>query len=471
MKPSLRTALILIAPLIAVTGFGLGMRAGASRPEAFAEVSMAPIAPGADAAYLVISTFVRQGGIDERRPLRDLRLTIKEFDSEDFLFTTNDDSVAVLTIPIKGKRREAPLHIRLTSNEFAHPLADGNVRLDERTAFFQGEPSLAAAVPARAEGKPIALFAVGGGLPVAFESDVIVRISGHAATTLALDPEPGLMVAAADQQPCLTRDLTLLRAQPNFAVTGLSIKEPLPDGAIPKDGPSNAALPHAAPAGVATEWFGALPTSPGLSSINLPLSRFIQANTPFDVEVSVPSPKRALYLEIDSAEGQWYQTALGPIDQKLGTTLPALPAGNYVAVVANHFDARDKSNARLQPFAVGEHDVCARATAALRIPAELSLPRSKLLSGTATVELAVLARRRRGYGIGFASLLSGLLALGLLVFDAVRDTKRKLRALAADAELSEVDATVSDSSGAISALVLAFLAFSTLALVALTRMF
>jgi hypothetical protein len=297
------------------------------------------------------------------------------------------------------------------------------------------------------------VFVPGAGLPVGFASDVIVKVepqpTGEPFPNLVAMPEPGMDVLHEATLPCPAQGLHLLRVVPQFAVVGFHLE--------------------LASRGKVGEWFGALPTFPGVGAFDLPLSRVIAADKAFPITVSVPSPKRALYIEIVSPRGQWFLQELRDVRYDQQVMIPPLPDGDYVAVLANHFLARDRTNARMQPFHVGAAGVCERAGAALGPTLEADLAPQVVLPGVALANAQHRARRIRGYAIGFSSLALGLVALAFLVVGALRESTRKLALLSADAEVSERQLSDSGNGGAIVSLLLALLAFAVLACVAYAK--
>jgi hypothetical protein len=452
MNPRLRTVLIVVAPVLAVTGFALGMRYGASSAAVYVDVLQSrSVGPG-HPVYLQFATMLRESGVDERAPGQSIHVEVGTPETTIARdVTSNEDAVAVLAVPWAVGQNSWLVRVR--------SLLPGGVLTEQRLTLEAQSTSadgaaLVATKPAKSEGDLASAVVVpGAGLPVGFPSDVVVKVgplpTGVPFPELVVTPEPGMEVLHDATQRCPAEGLFLLRVLPQFAVVGFHLEF--------------------ASSGKVGEWFGALPTFPGVGAFDLPLARVIAADKEFPITVSVPSPKRAMYMEVVSSRGQWFLQELRDVRNDQQVMIPPLPEGDYVAVLANHFLARDRTNSRMQPFHVGAGNACARAVAALGPTFEANLSPQVVLPGVALANTEHRNRRIRGYAIGFSSLALGLVALTVLVLGALRESTRKLALLSADAELSTQRLATSGNGGAIVSLLLALLAFAVLAFVAFAK--
>jgi hypothetical protein len=139
-----------------------------------------------------------------------------------------------------------------------------------------------------------------------------------------------------------------------------------------------ATLRAQAQAGRTGEWIGGLYMSPGAPSIDV--APVAQPAAPIDLGVTMPTPRRVAYVEIDDATGRaWAASpalATGP-DGRSGARLhvPALAPGLYWAVAAADPDGASSLGAGTiaRPFFVASSEEAALAMATDR--AACSLPR------------------------------------------------------------------------------------------------
>ena len=345
-----RTALKVLAPLVAILTLMIGLRVGAGEAVRAAVIFGAP--PGHPApdgttrlAWQML-TFLDDRGVKETIPMRGLTAIARSKGHEaHWTGASNADGIAEIAIAIEGVAFGDPVDLEVRAEGEASPIAQGRVEWREVAGTGAGSGLGGAAGSLGGERRVLP----GGGVRPTLKTgsiglDVVVEgdrlIAGFptslwiraapppgissAGLAIEIDPEPGLLADRAKTTTCEGGWAELpVTAQAHVVGAGLVAHAPSRgEGAD-------------APAG---KWFGALPVAPGAFFVSMP--RVIPAGAPSTVVLIAPNPRDVVYAELDDTRGRVAAAALPVVNEPGDPTprarfeLPALAPGLHWLVVS-----------------------------------------------------------------------------------------------------------------------------------------
>jgi hypothetical protein len=202
--------------------------------------------------------------------------------------------------------------------------------------------------------------------------------------------------------------------------------------------------------------------SPGAAALTT-RARWSPAEGPA-IELTLPSPRSAVYLEIDDAAGRvWAQTATPATEgaAQLHVVAPPLPAGLYWAIAANDpsaaaalgpgtsarpffVAATDREALAFGGHAAGARDDCAPPMApgpadpsrplaiCLATTPVAAAPRWLALDGFVGARARAASVRARGLVVALGAVLTAIAIEAVLLLRAVAVSRRRLRLAAED---------------------------------------
>ncbi len=438
MTERIRTALVLLVPIVAVLCVVMGLRLGARGAVRAADVYVSAPAPESEAFYLEVLVSSDDRGVKEPAVLRGLQVTVDQCGTRtDATVDTTSHGVAVVRVPWQATDHGAACARRITLRhpEEASPLADGVIALP---------PPASPAVPAdglrptkRDGALRIELFAPEGKLPVDAEGELWVRISKDGVPQSAsLEIESEDVEAPKGTLVTCTNGFAMIPVKPRFPIAGVSL--------------------HAhAEQGVFGDWFGPLPTLPGATRARL------ESDSTLVLHPAGPRP--ALYGKVFGAHGLLDAFVVVPAgDGDVRVPAPALGDDRvlWLAVSSDPF-------VTLSPEGEAHVSRSALASSALRVGRKAApmpclfgprlvaeggtpVPRSvRVLEGLSTRRAVDDARRAKGWLVALGGLLGGAFAEILLLVLGARRAARDLAAFeAAAADMNgDADAGVDLGSG------------------------
>ncbi|MBX3207253.1 MAG: hypothetical protein KF764_19555 [Labilithrix sp.] len=470
-----RTALIVLAPIVAVATMMLGLRVGAGNVVHAASVFAAP--PGKPAspdapvpfAWQVL-TYLEDRGTRETLGVSDLTVIARSKGHESrWSGASNADGVAEPSLALPGLAPNDPVEIEVRAAGDAEPLARGFV--DWQSPAWAREPTddgaRAAVRPSKREGAIALDVLVEGERLVVGEATPLwahVGAPGGDASrvTLTLTPEAGLRLDE-DTAKIGCDGWAEIAAVADGHVAGIQIDAKDPDGR------------HGT-------WFGALPVAPGAFFVGAP--RFVRAGTKETAVLVAPNPRTVVYAEVDDERGRVFAAAL-PLAVEPGDpvprarfAMPALAPGLHWIVVSGEPRGAERlaGAAIAKPFLVGDapgvrpDEACSIGPWLAKRPAT-GFPRWLALDGMATRGAANRASHRLGLFIGLLALFAAAVLEVLLLTAAAREA----RAIMLLADLDEPAAarervTAKPPGGGLAiALLVAVLGFALLAVLMLTK--
>lgn len=460
--PSLRSLLIVTAPLVSIGTLMVGLRIGAGSAFRAATVFTAPpgkpfSASGPAPFSWQVVTYLEDQGVREVIAIDGLSVVVRSKGQESrWTGKSNADGIAEPHFELANVAEGDPIEVEVRTETDKEPLARGTVTWSSRTEVSRiGSPVR----PSRRDGSiPIDLFVEGGRLVTGFETPLWARMHASVHTAVHLEPEAGLRLQRQETEiECGGWAKILAIAEGH--VTGLQIE----------------AKGH----GEQGIWFGALPVAAGAFFIDAP--RFIGPGAKQAVTLVAPNPRTVVYAEVDDERGRVYAAAL-PVAEAAGDPipkahleLPPLADGLHWLVVSGEpRGAENLGGATIaKPFLVGEAadvhptEECSIGPWLAQHPA-IGFPRTMALDGMATRGAANRARHRLGLFIGLASLLSAAILELLLLTAAAREARAALQAAELDDE-NKVTHEAGDKRGLVIALLVAILGFALLAILLIAK--
>lgn len=468
-----RTALIVLAPIVAVATLMFGLRLGAGNAVRAASVYAAPPGMPASAGAPVpiawqVLTYLEDRGTRETLGVDSLTVVARSKGHEArWTGASNADGVAEASLAIPGLAPNDPVEIEVRAAGDAEPLARGFVDWQSPTwAREPGDGERASVRPSRREG-PIGLDVLveGERLVVGERTPLWAHVTSGAGTsdvTLKLTPEAGL------------------RLDDDSAKVGCDGWAEIP--AVAEGHVAGVGIEAGDPEGRRGVWFGALPVAPGAFFVGAP--RFVPAATPETVVLVAPNPRTVVYAEVDDERGRVYAAALplaatadDPVP-RARFAMPALAPGLHWIVVSGEPRGAERlaGAAIAKPFLVGgapgvrPDEACSLGPWLARRPAT-GFPRWLALDGMETRGAANRASHRLGLFIGLVSLLAAAVLEALLLTAASREARAVL--LLADLDETagaRARVTAKSPGGSLAiALLVALLGFALLAALMLAK--
>ncbi len=469
IKGRRRTALIVLAPIIAVATLMLGLRVGAGNAVKAASVFAAPPgkapAPGAPVplAWQVL-TYVEDRGVRETIGMRDLTVVARSKGKESrWTGSSNADGIAEASLAFADLAAGDPVEIEVLAAGEPQPLARGLAEWQSpswaRDPEERGEH--AAARPSKREGAiAIDVLVEGERLVVGFETPVWAHVLGSgidpSRVALHATPEAGLRLEIEDPR-LACEGWAEIPAVAEGHVVGLQVEA--------KDAEGRKGV-----------WFGALPVAPGAFFVGAP--RHVPEAKSETVVLVAPNPRNVVYVEVDDERGRVFAAALplavepgDPVPRARFQMPPLAPGLHWIVVSGEPRGAERLAGAAIaKPFLVGEapgvrpDQACSIGPWLAKRPAT-GFPRWLAVDGMATQGADNRARHRLGLFIGLFSLFAAAVLEVLLLTAASREA----RAVMLLADLDEPEAerarvTAKPPGGGLAiALLVAVLGFALLA--------
>lgn len=448
---SRRTALIVLAPIVAVATLMLGLRVGAGNAVKTASVFAAPPGKPASAGAPVpfawqVLTYVEDRGVRETIGMRDLTVIARSKGNESrWTGSSNADGIAEATLALPELAPGDPVEIEVRVAGEAQPLAQGLVDWqspvwghdrEESHPLVRGAPNAhaerAAARPSKRVGPlGIDVLVEGERLVVGFETPIWAHVVGSGVdpsrVTVHATPEAGLRLEK--DEPKLACDgWAKIDAVAEGHVVGLQVDAKDPDGKT----------------GV---WFGALPVAPGAFFVGAP--RHVPEGKAETVVLVAPNPRNVVYAEVDDERGRVFAAALplavepgDPVPRARFEMPPLAPGLHWLVVSGEPRGAERLAGAAIaKPFLVGgapgvrPDEACSIGPWLAKRPAS-GFPRWLALDGMVTRGASNRASHRLGLFIGLVSLVAAAVLEILLLTAASREA----RAAMLLAELDEPEA-------------------------------
>jgi len=468
-----RTALIVLAPIVAVATLMIGLRVGAGNAVRAASVFAAPpgtpASPGAPVPFAwQVLTYVEDRGVRETVAMRDLTVVARSKGKESrWTGASNMDGIAEAALALPDLAPNDPVELEVRAAGEAEPLAHGFVdwQSPRWTRDTDDTGERAAARPSKREGAiAIDVLVEGERLVVGFDTPLWARLVAPdpSRVTVQATPEAGLRLEnEAPKVGC--NGWAELAAVAVGHVAGVQIDAKDPDGRT----------------GV---WFGALPVAPGAFFIGAP--RFVPEAKAETVVLVAPNPRTVVYAEVDDERGRVFAAALpltiepgDPIPRARFEMPPLAPGLLWLVVSGGPRGAERLAGAAIaKPFLVGgapgvrPEEACSIGPWLAKRPAR-GFPRWLALDGMATRGAANRASHRLGLFIGLGSLFAAAVLEVLLLTAASREA----RATMLHADLDETGAdrdrvTARAPGGGLAiALLVAMLGFALLAALMVTK--
>ncbi len=423
MKKTLRTVLMVTAPLASLMTLALGLRIGAEAGVHAVSVSATPRSPSVSHGYLRLTAYYDETGVKETVELAELVVTVHVRDN-DQVETTKTNTDGILDVPVElpadiGDDEELLVRVNRKAEPF--PLVEGRIKASvlapEKNTSTLGYRALR---PTKQAGDIVVDLSVPDGR-VAAEANTraFVRMRRDGAPPanpkVELAPEGGMEGSVV--RVCPKEGMAELSLVATFPITGIGIVVTDGEGADKKNG----------------EWFGAVPVAMGAPRVQLPASE--PADVPFHVEVRASNARAGVYVVIDDAKGRAFSdykplhvTTSGA--ESATVDVPALPEGLYFLTASGDpkaIDALD-SSAVARPFLVRKSppDVCSLLDALT--PAAAPLKRVPVLDGLYVRRQGDRQKKRRGLFLGILSLTVASLLEIVLLLSAAKDARSDLAA-------------------------------------------
>jgi hypothetical protein len=437
VNKTLRTVIMVTAPLASLMTLALGLRIGAESGVHAAMVSVSPKSTKTTRGWVRVVAYYDESNVKETVELNDLVVVVRVRGAETkWAGATNFDGIVDVPVELPADLRDdESIQVTVRRTTEPYPLADGRVSAALFAPDKSAEPPRVRAVrPTKREGA-IALDLSIPDVRLSAEAStrafVKMRIDGSPpkAPKITLAPEGGIDATLVNTCPDGVAELALVAT---FQITGLGVKV--------KDGE-----PGSEKTG---DWFGALPIAMGAPRVHLPTSE--PAGKPFDVDVVASNARSGVYVVVDDAEGRVYSD-FQPIKvtqsgaQRATFHVPALPEGLYFMTASGDpkaIEALD-SSAVAHPFVVRKEapDACALYDALL--PQMAPTKRTDVLDGLYVRRQGDRAKKRRGLFLALFSLAVAAVLEIVLLVSASRDARADLASQMKDV-LDEEDAKAID---------------------------
>jgi hypothetical protein len=433
LNKTVRTAIMVTAPLASLMTLAFGLHIGAEAGVHAVMVSVTPRSPSVSRGYLRLTAYYDETGVKETVALSDLTVTVRVRDKEQVTATqTNADGIVDVPVELPADLtddEELLVRVRRAGEPF--PLVEGRLKASVFAPEAAADaPRWHALRPTKQTGEIVLDLSVPDGrvaAETATRAFVRMRVGGAPPKNakVLLTPEGGMDGSIVRVCPQGFAELSLVAT---FPVTGIGIVARDGDGADEKKG----------------EWFGAVPVAMGAPRVKLPAS--VPAGKPFELEVTASNARSGVYVVIDDARGRAFAdyrqirvTTSGAEAAKLD--VPPLPEGLFFLTASGDpkaIDALD-SSAVARPFLVRSEppDACALMDALL--PAVAPVKRAAALDGLYVRRQGDRSKKRRGLFLGIFSLTVAALLEIVLLLSASKDARADLAAHMSEV-LDEVDA-------------------------------
>lgn len=468
-----RTALIVLAPIVAVATLMLGLRVGATMVVRSASVFVAPpgkavVAGGPTPFAWQVLTYLEDRSVRETITMPDLVLVARSKGKEArWEGASNPDGIAEAVFEIPGFVDGDPVEVEVRTKTDPMPLAAGTV--DWKATTWPSAPrdsgERGAARPSRREGAiGIDVLVEGERLVVGFDTPMWARASlpklDPSRIAWTITPEPGLSTDLSTDPQSKCDGFVELSARANAHVVGIQI-----DAAITEAGSTRKGV-----------WFGALPVAPGAFFVGAP--RFVREGSREDVVLVAPNPRTVVYAEVDDEHGRVFAAALpvtattdDPVP-RARFTMPALAPGLHWIVASGEPRGAERlaGAAIAKPFLVGgapgvrPEAACSLGPWLAHHPA-IGFSRWLGVDGMTVRGASNRARHRMGLFIGIVSLLAAAILEVLLLTAASREARAVLLLADLDEPEAERDRVTARPPGGtlVISILVAMLGFALLA--------
>jgi len=436
----MRTAVLVLTPLVAVLVLVLGLRIGGKGAVRAATVWGTPPPAAGDHVVLQIVTFLDDRGVRESVRVPKVHVTVTELETgraTDLTQDTNVDGVIELSVPLGGSRRE--LRALVTVEGEARPLADGTFVLPAGPFGPEGREATPVRATQRTGALVVDAWVTDERLVVGYPVPVVVRVRGEggapvADAELVAAPEPGLEASGFTRTCASGYAFGAVKAL--FHTVGMRLTAKARDG---REGST----------------FSAYPVAHGAYYVDA--ARDVPANMPFAVTVRAPGVRDVAYAEVDDSRGRVFATPLALTPDVLGPSaafeVPPLPAGAYWVVTSSDPKGAERIEGAtvaraLRVGAMNLEGCDARADLAMHPGA--GFVRTELLDGLPSRRRDDTKRERLGLTIALIGLFSAAVIETLLTLRIVREARETLETAvrASEAEGGAAAARVTRRSSA-----------------------
>ncbi len=446
MNKTVRTVIMVTAPLASLMTLALGLRIGAEAGVHAVSVTATPRSSSVSRGYLRLTAYYDETGVKETVELTELMVNVRVRDAEQNTATrTNTDGIVDVPVELPADiRDDEEILVRVNRSAEPYPLVEGRIKASvlapEKSAETLGYRALR---PTKQVGDIVVDLSLPDGR-VAAEANTraFLRMRRDGASPanpkVELSPEGGMDGSLV--RICPKEGVAELSLVATFPITGIGIVVTDGDGADKKKG----------------EWFGAVPVAMGAPRVQLPASE--PAGAPFHVEVRASNARAGVYIAIDDAKGRAFSdykplrvTTTGA--ESATVDVPALPEGLYFFTASGDPKAIDSldSSAVARPFLVRKTppDVCSLLDALT--PTAGPIKRTPVLDGLYVRRQGDRQKKHRGLFLGLLSLTVAALLEIVLLLSAAKDARADLAARMSEVldedEKRGIDADEKRSSG------------------------
>lgn len=446
MNKTLRTVIMVTAPLASLMTLAFGLHIGAEAGVHAVAVSATPRSPSVSRGYLRLTAYYDETGVKETVELTELTVTARVRD-KDQVTTTRTSADGIVDVPVElpadiGDDEE--ILVRATRKEEPYPLVEGRIKASVLAPEKGAEPPAYRALrPTKQVGDIVVDLSIPDGRLAAEANTrafVRMRVNGGppANPKVELAPEGGMDGTVV--RVCPKEGLAELALVATFPITGIGIVVTDGDGPDKKKG----------------EWFGAVPVAMGAPRVLLPYSE--PAGAPFHLDVRASNARAGVYVMIDDAKGRAFAdykplrvTTSGA--ESATVDVPPLPEGLYFLTASGDPKAVDAldSSALARPFLVRKTppDPCSLLNALT--PTAGPIKRTQVLDGLYVRRQGDRQKKRRGLFLGLLSLtVAALLEIVLLLsaaHDARADLAARMSEVLDEGEAASIDADTKRSRG------------------------
>ena len=446
MRKTLRTVIMVTAPLASLMTLALGLRIGAEAGVHAVSVTATPRSPSVSRAYLRLTAYYDETGVKETVELTELVVNVRLRDADQTSITsTNTDGIIDVPVELPADLADdEDIQVRVNRKAEPYPLVEGRIKASVLAPEKSTEPlGYRALRPTKQIGDiTVDLSLPDGRLPAEANTRAFVRMRVNGAPPsnpkVELAPEGGMDGSVV--RVCTKEGVAELSLVATFPITGIGVVVTDGDGANKKRG----------------EWFGAVPVAMGAPRVQLPASE--PANVPFHVDIRASNARAGVYVVVDDAKGRAF-TDYKPLHvttsgaESATVDVPALPEGLYFLTASGDpkaIDALD-SSAVARPFLVRETPPDACSLLDSLTPAAGPTKRTPVLDGLYVRRQGDRQKKRRGLFLGILSLTVAALLEVVLLFSAAKDARADLAARMSevldDDEARGIDADEKRSSG------------------------
>ena len=229
MHKTLRTVIMVTAPLASLMTLALGLRIGAEAGVHAVSVSATPRSPAVSRGYLRLTAYYDETGVKETVELTELTVTVRLRDKEQ-VTTTNTNADGILDVPVElpaDLADDEEILVRVNRKEEQYPLVEGRIKASvlapEKNAETLGYRALR---PTKQAGDVVVDLSVPDGRLAAEANTrafVRMRLNGAppANPKVELAPEGGMDGSVV--RVCPKEGVAELSLVATFPVTGIGI--------------------------------------------------------------------------------------------------------------------------------------------------------------------------------------------------------------------------------------------------------